>query len=110
MELTTKDFEHITRYWVTEPKPQGYIAYLGDKQFKSSGSKTVFKSIGVLKQSLRYALEYQVKEVMRKKLIEGGVLERDLYDIPEYQHAYESFFEQATKSGYLKIVELTANK
>lgn len=110
MEFTIDDFKYITRYRSIEPKPQGYIAYLGDKQFQSTGSKTVFKSIGILKQTLRYSLEYQVKEVMRKKLIEGGVLERDLYSIPEYQHAYESFFEQAMKSGYLKIVELTANK
>lgn len=110
MDFTTKDFEYITRYSVTEPKPQGFIAYLGDKQFKSTGSKTVFKSIGVLKQSLRYSLEYQVKQTAREKLIESGVPEGDLYSTPEYQHAYEIFFEQVTKSNWLKIVELTANK
>lgn len=109
MDWTVSDFNEATKYYKVPPKPEGYIAFLGDKQFKSSGQKTVFKSIGVLKQSLRYCLDYSVKEVVRKKLIGMGVSGSDIHRHPWYEKAYENFFDQALKSGYLRIVELKAN-
>lgn len=111
MELTRENLESLVRdFTVSNGNKQGWMIFLGDHLFVSTRQKKkIFAKKAHALSSLRACVEWPIKGMIRKQLIDNGIPSDEVYKYYEYQHAWDNFIKNGTKSGFIQIVELNGN-